>query len=154
MITKKILEFLREREFISTGTCDIYGRPNAAPKFILKAENNCIYLVDYIVGRTCDNIRENPRASLSFINTDTLIGYQINGRVEMIENGQEYQSIIDELDAKQIDLSAKRIIEGVTKGKSHAGFEVGLSEKFVVLKVIIEDVVEINPHGVLNRERL
>lgn len=152
MISKKINELLKLRAFISVATSDLHGRPNAAPKFLLKTENNFIFLVDYIIGRTWENIKINPRVSLSFVDTDTLVGYQINGPVEIIDKGPEYEAIVKELIQKEIDLSTKRIIEGVSRGKVHKGFEVGLSERFVIFKIKVKDVAEIGPSGDLKRE--
>ena len=153
-MNKKVLELLKAREFVSVATCDLQGRPNAAPKFILKLENNSIYLVDYIIGRTFQNIKVNPRVSISFIDSNALMGYQLNGSVEIIGNGQEYDSLVKDLSRKELELSTRRIIEGVTKGKSHEGFELGMSEKFVILKVKIEEVVEIASSGSLKREKI
>ena len=153
MITKRILELLKFREFISVATCDLAGRPNAAPKFLLKALDGHIFLIDYIIGRTHQNIKINPRVSLSFVDTDSLIGYQINGSAELIESGHEYEKLIHELSAREIDLSIKRVIEGVNKGKVHGGFEVGLTDKFVVIKIKIEEGVELSPRGTLKREK-
>ncbi|MFA5062900.1 MAG: pyridoxamine 5'-phosphate oxidase family protein [Candidatus Omnitrophota bacterium] len=153
-MNKKVLELLKAREFVSVATCDLQGRPNAAPKFILKLENNSIYLVDYIIGRTFQNIKVNPRVSISFIDSNALMGYQLNGSVKIIGNGQEYDSLVKDLSRKELELSTRRIIEGVTKGKSHEGFELGMSEKFVILKVKIEEVVEIASSGSLKREKI
>ena len=154
MITRKINEFLKTREFISIATCDFEGRPHAAPKFLLKVEDNFIYLVDYSNGRTWENLKVNPRAALSFFDTDNLVGYQINGSVEIIDKGADYDKIMHELRRKEIDLSIKRIIEGVSTGKKHESFEVGLPEHVVVFKVKIEEVAEITPRGELKREKL
>ncbi|MDD5568100.1 MAG: pyridoxamine 5'-phosphate oxidase family protein [Candidatus Omnitrophica bacterium] len=153
-MNKKVLELLKAREFVSVATCDLQGRPNAAPKFILKLENNYIYLVDYIIGRTFQNIKANPRISISFIDNNALMGYQLNGSVEIIGSGQEYDSLVRDLSRKEVELSTRRIIEGVAKGKSHEGFELGISEKFVMLKVKIEEVVEIASSGSLKREKI
>ncbi|MCX5715045.1 MAG: pyridoxamine 5'-phosphate oxidase family protein [Candidatus Omnitrophica bacterium] len=152
MINKKIIELLKDREFISVATCDFDGRPNAAPKFLLKIEGNFIYLIDYTIGRTFTNLHSNPRASLSFVDTNSLVGYQINGRVEIIEGGPEYDKISKELLQRQVDLSTKRIIEGVTKGKRHGSFEVSIADTFVVFKVKMEDITEMGPSGMLRRE--
>lgn len=154
MLSTKIAQFLKNREFISVATCDFKGRPNAAPKFILKFENNFIYLVDYTIGMTWENLNINPKASLSFMNSDTLVGYQINGAVEIIDQGPEYNSLLREFKKKQIDLSIKRIIEGVSRGKGHESFEVALPERFVVFKVKLKDVAEIGPRGELKREEV
>ena len=85
---------------------------------------------------------------------DTLTGYQINGTVEIIEQGKEYEKILHEVLERKVSLSTKRIIEGVTRGQKHKNFELGFSDKFVVFKVKIEEVVEIGPSGELKRERV
>ena len=154
MINKCLKELIESREFISLASCDLEGRPNAAPKFLLKVVGNYLYLVDYIIGRTFSNLQLNPRASLSFIDSNTLISYQINGRVEIIDAGQEYREIIKEVQHKQIDLSIARVIEGVTKGKAHKSFEVAVSDQFVIFKVKMEEVVEMRPSGTLKREKV
>lgn len=154
MNKEKIVKLLKEREFISAASADSACRPNAAPKFILKIEGNAIYLVDYVIGTTYHNLKVNPRISLSFMDTDTLFGYQLNGPVEIIEVGAEYEKILREVEQRQLDLSTKRIIEGVTHGKVHEGFEVTISEKFVIFKVKIEEVVEISHKGTLKRGAL
>lgn len=154
MISKKIEELLKSREFVSVATCGPGGRPNAAPKFLLKAKENFIYLIDYAFGQTWENIKINPRVSISFVDTDTLRGYQINGAVEIIEKGPVYDAILKELLQKAIDLSAKRIVEGVVKGKVHEAFEVAIPEKFIIFKVKIAEAVEIGARGEIKREKV
>ncbi|MDD4894036.1 MAG: pyridoxamine 5'-phosphate oxidase family protein [Candidatus Omnitrophica bacterium] len=154
MLPEKITKLLGDKEFITVATCDFGGRPNAAPKFILKSEGNCIYLVDYTIGRTWENLKVNPRASLSFMDQDTLIGYQINGSVEIIDIGLQHDALFDEFRRKEIDLSVRRIVEGISRGKKHETFEVSLPERFVVFKIKLEDWAEIGPSGELKREKV
>ena len=154
MITERINEILKTREFISVATAGLDGTPNAAPKFLLKRENNFVYLVDYTIGKTWQNLKNNPRVSLSFVDTDTLRGYQLNGSVEIIEKGAAYDKIMQELFQREIDLSAKRIIEGVTQGKVHENFELAIPEKIVIFKIQIQEAVEIGPRGELKREKV
>jgi uncharacterized protein len=153
MLTKTILEQLKHREFISIATCDLKGRPNAASKFILKIEGGFIFLVDYIIGKSYENLRANPRVSLSFANTESLKSYQINGSVELIENGPVYEAIAKELIQKEISLSTDRIIKGVSSGKHHENYEVAIPEKFVIFKVKIEETVEMPYGGGVKREK-
>ena len=153
-MNRSIKALIESREFISVASCDLEARPNAAPKFLLKVEGDYIYLVDYIIGRTFRNLQVNPRVSLSFIDNNTLIGYQVNGKVEIINAGVEYREILKELQYKQIDLSAKRVVEGVVKGQSHKSFEVASPKQFVILKLKIEELTEIRPTGILKKEKL
>lgn len=154
MIKTRALELLKEREFVSIATCDFSGRPNAASKFILKIEDNHIYLVDYVIGRTYANLTINPHASLSFVDTTSLKGYQINGTVEVINKGQEYERLVKELRNKELDLSIQRIVEGLAKGRSHGAYEVATTEKSVFFKVKINEIVEMGMSGSLKREKL
>jgi len=154
MIVKKIAELLKEREFISVATSDLSGKPNVAPKFVLKLENNLIYLVDYVLGTTFVNLKINPRVSISLMDLDSLIGYQINGAIEIIDKGESFDKMLNELKQREISLSVKRIVEGLDRGKKHESFEVMLPEQVVILKVKIEEIVQISSNGSLTREKL
>lgn len=154
IITKNIKQFLENQEFINIATCDFDGHPNVAPKFVLNIGNDYIYLVDYVMGETYQNIKINPKISISTVNTDTLTGYQINGKAQIIETGTEYASFIEEFRKKQIQFSVTRIIEGVHKQAKHRTFETSLPERFVVFKIKLDEIVEIIPTGRLKRKKL
>ncbi|MDD5167105.1 MAG: pyridoxamine 5'-phosphate oxidase family protein [Candidatus Omnitrophica bacterium] len=154
MLTQKINQLLKGREFISVATCDFNGRPNAVPKFLLKAEDNFIYLVDYTIGRTWENLKVNPRVSLSLTDRDNLTGYQVNGSVQIVDSGPVYEEIVDELERRKISLSVERIIEGIHQEKTHDNFELVMHQKFVLFKVKIEEIVEVAPSGALKREKV
>jgi len=150
----KIAKLLRSREFVSVATCNLEGRPNAAPKFLLKVEENFVYLVDYFIGTTFRNLRINPKVSISFMDTDSLVGYQLNGAVTIVEMGPEFEFLVKDLLQREVDLSTRRIIEGVSKEKRHAGFELSMPDKFVIFKVKIEEIVEMVSSGILKREKV
>jgi len=151
---KDISEILKNKEFLSIATCDFNGRPNVAPKFLLKFNRKLIYLVDHVMGASYQNLKVNPRVSISVMNIDSLTGYQINGSVEIVTEGIEYEEMLQELAEKKIKLSVERIIEAVGKNKKHESFELMMPDKFVIFKVKVEEVTEIFLSGKLNRERL
>ena len=154
MINKSVKTLIESREFISVASCDMEGRPNAAPKFLLKVESDYIYLVDYVIGRTFRNLTVNPRVSLSFFDNSDLTGYQVNGTVEIVDTGDEYSAVLKDLHRKEIDLSIARIIDGVIKGQAHKAYEVASSKQFVILKVKVEEIVQMQPSGTLRREKV
>ena len=151
MLTKDIIELINEKEFISIATCDFDGRPNAAPKFILKIDGKSLYLVDYIIGRTYANLKINPRVSLSLFNPHTLIGYQLNGAAVIIDKGAEYKKLSSEMENKLVRLTAQHIIEEVRGGHKHENFEVSIRSKFIIIKVTLEETVAICPQGKVER---
>ena len=154
MFEKKILELLLSREFLYVATCDRDLRPNVAPKFLLEIEDNYIYLVDYIIGRTYKNLKINSKVSISIMDLESLTGYQLNGIAQVIEEGAEYKKCLKEFTEKEVGLSATRVIEGVEKGKGHKNFEVVISENAVIFKIRIEEVIEIAPQGAVKRQTI
>jgi predicted pyridoxine 5'-phosphate oxidase superfamily flavin-nucleotide-binding protein len=154
MINKTVKALLESREFISVASCDLESRPNAAPKFLLKVEASHIYLVDYVIGKTFRNIKVNPLVSLSFFDNSTLVGYQMNGKVEIVDHGPEYELAREALARREVDLSATRIIDGVIKGEVHRAYEISASNQFIILKVKVEEIVQMHPGGTLQREKI
>ena len=153
MLSKELIGLMEKKEFVSVATCDFKGRPNAAPKFVLKVESDRAYLVDYTIGTSWQNLKINPRISMSLIDARTLKGYQINGSVRIIKRGKLYDNMRDEMTNKEVRLTTQRIIDEVRGHPTHETFEVLISEKFVIFEVRIDEVVEMDIHGGLKRSK-
>ena len=89
---------------------------------------------------------------MSFIDINSLLGYVLNGTVEIIEKGKIYDECLKELREKEIELSVERVVKGVQDGKPHKEFELEIPERFLVYKVKIEEGAEISPRGEIKRE--
>ena len=152
LLNKEILDLLKKREFINVATCDLAHTPNVAPKFLLKVENDCIYLVDYIIGRTWRNLKINPQASLSTINLDSIVGYQLNGRIEIMEGGPAFKTLLKELNDKLVDFSTKRVIEGIRTNRPHQHTEISFPDRVAIFKISINEIIRIGPQGTLERK--
>jgi len=152
MLIKEIASFLRTEKFLNIATTDLNNRPNAAPKFLLKIDNDLIYLVDYVKNTTLKNIRINPQASISFIDTNSLKGYQINGVVEVIDKGPICTKLLREYEKKQINFSTQRLIDSLHSEKLQRHFEVEFPSNAVILKIKVNEAVGIGLKGNLERE--
>lgn len=151
---KDIDEILKNREFLDIATCDLNAKPNVAPKLLLKFNKRLIYVVDHVMGASFHNLKVNPRVSISVMDIDNLTGYQINGPVEIVDSGLEYQQVLEELSDRKIKLSVERIVEAVGRNKKHQNYELMLPDKFVIFKIKIEEIVEIALSGKLIREKI
>ena len=149
MSLQKLLE---KRAFVSVATADLQGVPNAAPKFILRADQKFIYLADYTGGKTWENLRINPLVSISLSDINELKGYKINGTVKIIIEGPIHKELTQTFEERKIALSVERVINGVQKQKTHKDFEVGIPVDFAVFQVKIEEITEINPQGETQRK--
>lgn len=152
MISKELSLRLNQRGFISVATSDLAGQPNAVPKFILKEQGGIVYLVDYTIGKTWENLKVNPRVSLSLMDMDTLRGYKLNGTVELLDSGALYDELLNEMQEKTTRLTVDRVVEGIQRRIKHRDFEAAIPQQCVVYKVIIGEIVAIGPQGQLIRE--
>jgi predicted pyridoxine 5'-phosphate oxidase superfamily flavin-nucleotide-binding protein len=151
-IIEKVLERIKLRKFVAVATSDRAGVPNSAPKLLLKIDGKAVYLVDYSIGKTHENLKINPQISISFIDGDSLFGYKLEGKAEIIEKGKVYEECLNELKERELELTIERVIEGVRAGKPHKVFEVEIPERSLVYKVKIEAGSEITPWGEIKRE--
>jgi predicted pyridoxine 5'-phosphate oxidase superfamily flavin-nucleotide-binding protein len=151
-VIEKALVFLGAKEFVVVASADKKGKPNSAPKLLLKIDAGLVYFIDYSIGKTAENLRANPEVSLSFIDAHSLFGYRLNGKVEVIEKGKVYDECLKELREKEIKLSVERIVKGIHDGKSHKEFELDIPEHFLVYRVKIEEGCEITSRGLIKRE--
>lgn len=147
-ILANFMPFLSKGKFVNIATCNLERMPSVAPKLIGKTEKNSIYLIDYVMGKTYSNIKQNPRVSLSFINDRTLTGYQFNGTAIIIEEGEEFDKLTDEFQRIKTNFTVERILLDVRKGKKTSpSVEFSLPKKFIILKVKVFEIVEISSSG-------
>jgi general stress protein 26 len=146
-ITGKLEEILEKREFVSIATVDREGQPNSVPKFLYRGKGNFLYLLDYVIGKTIANLRENPKASVSFMDLDTLEAYRLNGTARIIEEGPVFDAALKGWNEKLIQLSTDRVIEAVRTGKKRGHYEMDMHDHLAVIKVHVESVIKIGRKG-------
>jgi uncharacterized pyridoxamine 5'-phosphate oxidase family protein len=154
LIAENLKKFLLNKGFVSVGTSDLSGQPNAVPKYIVEVDKGFIYLADYVIGKTFQNLKINPRISLSTIDVKTLEGLQINGVAKIITKGLQYKKLLKAMVEQEVHHTAKRIIEDVRGGQKTTAYEVQFPERVVMLKVKCEKITKIGITGNLKIERI
>ena len=152
MLIKEVTKSLKTEKFLNIATTNLDNRPNVAPKFLLKIENDLIYLVDYVKNTTLKNIKINPKVSMSFVNPNNLKDYQINGVAEVVDKGAAYIELLKEYSKKQVEFSTQRLISSLHDKKARKSFEVEFPSDVAILKVKINEAVGIGLKGNLERE--
>ena len=152
LMSEEVKAFLMNKEFVSVRTSDLSSHPNAAPKYIIKIDNGFIYLADYVIGRTFQNIKINPKVSLSTIDMKTLEGWQINGSVTIIDRGPQYMKLLKAMAEQEVRHSARRIIEDVRGLQKYDSYEIQFPEKVVIFKIKCEKITKIGITGKLQSE--
>jgi predicted pyridoxine 5'-phosphate oxidase superfamily flavin-nucleotide-binding protein len=153
MISSRLKHFFKNAQFVDVATCDKQCRPNAAPKFLLKVENDKIYLADYVFGKTWHNLQENPLVSLTILDYDSLVGYQFNGEACLLSEGEDYGTLKKYFQVKQVKSSVERVIKSVREEKLRRNFELTFPDKTGIIIVTVKEIVDIDPTGQLTREK-
>ena len=153
MVIQEAFNILKTRRFLNISTC-LDNRPNVAPKLLLKVDSNCIYLIDYVRNTTLNNIKKNPKVSISFINLETLKGYQINGVAQIVCDMCEQDDLLEQYNKKQIKLSAERLVRNLSAKKRSDSFEIDFPQKIAIIKVKVDEMVGVDLRGNLERETI
>ena len=154
MIPEQVSKLLKSKEFVYLATSDLAAQPTVAPKFLVKVEGNLIYLIDYVAGRTWENIKVNPKVAVSFMNNDNLTGYLLRGSTAFVTSGPEFDQIVATLQEKQFEFTVERVVKGVQRGKKHTDFEFAFPENGVIFKIKVEEVIEILHSGKVQRNKI
>jgi len=153
MFSELISKVLAGKEVVFFASANKQAVPNVAPKVVVKIDGNFVYLVDFLYGRTWENLKDNPRGAVSFQDERTLNSYVMRGEVVLITAGKEFENIIQDLERKQVSIAVERVVQGIKRGIKHADVAFFLPENGVVMRMRVEEVVEITPQGKLKHEK-
>ena len=154
LIAESMKKFLLNKGFVSVGTSDLNGQPNAVPKYIVEVDKGYIYLADYVIGKTFQNLKINPKISISTINLETLEGLQINGVTKIITKGPLYKKLLKAMVEQEVHHTARRIIEDVQGGQKTSAYEVQFPGRVAMFKVKCEKITKIGITGNLQIENI
>ena len=77
MISERIKSLLEHMEFLCVATINSDGSPYVADKFLIHCEGNNLYFGDFAKGKTWNNLKRDPRISITVMDEGDLIDYQV-----------------------------------------------------------------------------
>ena len=154
MIKKHLVTKLFDRPspFITVATCSNEGEPNAAPKLLFKYSRGHLYLVDVPHGQTWQNLKENPRFSMSFVDREKLKAYRFKGTIEILDSKKHQKKHYAEIDKLLNKMIVSRIIEGSSRGKAYGNYIATVPKDFIVFKARVLEIVEYGLEDIKTRK--
>jgi len=152
-IPAEIIDFLRAQSFVVISSIDKAGFPHSSCKAIIRIEQaGKIFLMDAYRGLTCENIKHNPRISISAVDEHKFAGYCLKGQGEIISDDNLSQEIIKIWEDNLTSRLAKRLLRNLSedKGRGHHP-EAGLPRPEHIIALEIEEIVDLAPRH-LRRE--
>lgn len=97
-ITSDIRKYINQSVLCWLATADQLGMPNVSPKEIFNVCRDKIIVANIASPNTVNNIKVNPKVSLSFIDVLVQKGYQLKGMAKIISKTdavyKEYESVL------------------------------------------------------------
>ncbi len=95
-LNERMKEIFAKQGIFVLGTADLSGIPNVVPVGAIKIlDDETILVSDQYFNKTLNNLRANPKAAISFWETDKGEGYQIKGDVTIYTEGTIYKETVE-----------------------------------------------------------
>ncbi len=92
LLSPRMKEIFSNQKTFVLGTSDRGGNPNTVPVAAVKIlDDETILVSDQFFVKTLSNLRENPKAALSFWDKDSGEGYQVKGAAAIHTAGKIFE---------------------------------------------------------------
>jgi hypothetical protein len=89
-ITDEMKEIIKE-QLAYVGTSSKDGIPNVAPKGSMQmVDDETLAFAEGVGKKTLENLRQNPRITVAYVDLEKFKGYQFKGEAEILEEGPLY----------------------------------------------------------------
>ena len=109
-IPKDVQDFMAGKTgWVATSNRD--GMPNATPKGTVKIlDDSTVIFTDLFSLKTRKNLQENPKAAVTVIDEESYKGYQIKGTATLIDSGELFEKVKEELKQASMELPSPKYV--------------------------------------------
>jgi len=143
-----VTEFLRIQGFVIVSSIDKNGFPHSSCKDIVKIDSSGkIYLIDVYYGLTAENIKHNPRVSISAIDEHKFMGYCLKGIAKVMSDDEISQEFIKSWEDNITSRLTKRLLNNLAQEKVRGHHpEASLPRPKYLIAIAVEEIVDLAPH--------
>lgn len=149
-LSEEIIKFLHAQPYTIITTIGKNGCPHNSCKGIVNIDKNgTIYLLDLYKGKTLENLRENPRISITAVNEHRFTGYCLKGRARIGKRKDLRSHIVKSWEDRIKKRITTRLIKNLRGEKGHPRHPEALLPKPEYLIVAeVNEVIDLTPHHI------
>lgn len=149
MLSKEVVDFFKNQNFVIISTIDEKGAPHNACKGIIKiTRQGKVYLLDLYRLDTYNNLRNNPNISITGVDEHRFKGYCLKGRVERLNQIKLSPQIIRAWEERITSRITQRVLRNVRGEKGHMAHpETLLPKPEYMIVVQVAQVIDLTPHA-------
>lgn len=146
-IPRDVLHFFAEQGCVVVSSIDPEGRPHSSCKGIIKiAPGGEIYLLDLYRAATYNNIRNNPKASITAFNEHAFRGYCLKGSARAVAVEEVERGLLKAWEDRIASRITQRLIRNIREEKAQSRHpEAFLPKPAYMLVVRVEEIVDLTP---------
>jgi len=146
-LNDEIIDFFQRQGFTVVSTLDTKGGIHNSCKGIVKIDKSGkIYLLDLYSARTLDNLKKNPRISLTAVDEHSFSGYCLKGKGKIIKAEQLDPSITKAWEEKITSRISRRIIRNLRGEQGHPRHpEASLPKPQYMILMEVNEVIDLTP---------
>jgi len=149
-LNAELLDLLGKQTYVIVSSMDERGSIHNSCKGIVRAEpQGLVYLSDLYLRRTFENLRRDPRISITFADEHKFYGFCLKGTARLIRKEDADAQIIAEWERKlnaRISQRVVRDLQGEDSGKKHP--EAHFPAPQYIICVEVEEIVDLIPEHI------
>lgn len=147
-LSESIIRFFHKQGCVIVSTVDRNGFPHSSCKGIIDIKRSGkVYLLDLYRGGTYDNLKRDPRISVTAIDEHKFIGYCLKGKAVVATGEKMEPDIIKAWEARITSRLTKRLLKNIHEEKGHPKHpEILLPKPEYMISMEVEEVIDLTPH--------
>lgn len=144
-----IVHFFQNQGCVLVSSIDSKGFPHSACKGLVKIDKDgSIYLLDAYSGKTLQNLKNNPNASITAFDEHKFIGYCLKGKGRILLKEELDAGIMKAWEDRITSRLTQRLLKNIRGDvKGHPRHpEVLLPDPQHMIVFDVEEVVDLTPH--------
>lgn len=147
-ISAEIVNFFQNQGCVIVSTIDKNGFVHNSCKGIIKInQNGEIYLLDLYKGKTYQNLKNNPRLSVTAIDEHKFIGYCLKGKTELMPEGKFPSDLLKAWEDRITSRLTRRLLKNIREEKGHPRHpEILMPKPQYLIAMEVEEIIDLTPH--------
>ena len=149
-ISDNIIRFFQDQGFVIVSTIDKDGFPHSSCKGLIEVEEvGKAYLMDVYRAQTLENLKRDPRVSITAVDEHKFSGYCLKGRAKVLPQDYLDEGIIMAWEDRITSRLTKRLLKNIHEEKGHGLHpEILLPKPEYIILVEVEEIVDLTPHAI------
>ena len=148
ILTDDITHFFQKQGFVIVSTVDTSLCPhNSCKGIVYIGQEGLIYLLDLYKQKTYENLKTNPRISLTAVDEHRFSGYCLKGKATLVPESKIKSHIIKAWEEKITGRVTRRVLKEIREGEGHPRYpEISLPKPEYMIVMKVEEVIDLAPH--------